>query len=427
MTPNSNHLQLRKLLNHDISVAIAEISWLNTTMEIQRTKELRILRERLQENPVVALLGPRQCGKTTLANQFARKRSASLVHIFDCENFRDLARLDNPMMALEPLKGVVIIDEIQRRPELFPALRVLADQNQSRRFLILGSASRDLISQTSETLAGRVSFIELGGFALHDIKWPDYHKLWLRGGFPRSFLARNDRISAQWREDFIRTFLERDIPNLGIRVPAQMLRRFWTMLSHYHGQIFNASGLGRSLATADTTVKRYLDILSGTFLIRQLQPWFYNTKKRLVKRPKIYFRDSGILHSLISVSSENELLNNPQLGASWEGFALEQIIIHLNLREEEVFFWATHTGAELDLVFQKKGRLWGIEVKYKEAPTVSRSMRSALTELDLTHLWIIYPGDDTYPLERNITAVGLNNIKKAFHLPIAPSKRKSAL
>jgi predicted AAA+ superfamily ATPase len=204
-----------------------------------------------------------------------------------------------------------------------------------------------------------------------------------------------------------------------------MLRRFWTMLSHYHGQIFNASALGRSLATADTTVKRYLDILSGTFLIRQLQPWFYNTKKRLVKRPKIYFRDSGILHSLISVSNENELLSHPQLGASWEGFALEQIIIHLNLREEEAFFWATHTGAELDLVFQQKGRLWGVEVKYKEAPTVSRSMRSALTELDLTHLWVIYPGNDIYPLEQNITAVGLNNIKRTFRLSIAPSELKS--
>jgi len=370
-------------------------------MEIQRTRELRILKERLRDNPVVALLGPRQCGKTTLANQFARKQSNSRIHIFDCEDLRDLARLDSPMMALEPLKGVVIIDEIQRRPELFPALRVLADQNQSRRFLILGSASRDLISQSSETLAGRISFMELGGFALHDIKKQYYRKLWLRGSFPRSFLARNENVSALWREDFIRTFLERDIPNLGIRIPAPMLRRFWTMLSHYHGQIFNASELGRSLATADTTVKRYLDILSGTFLIRQLQPWFYNTKKRLVKRPKIYFRDSGLLHSLMSVT-----------GASWEGFALEQVIIRLNLREEDAFFWGTHTGAELDLVFQQKGQLWGVEFKYNEAPSITRSMRSALTELSLAHLWVVFPGDKMYPLEKNITAVGLNNLKK---------------
>jgi predicted AAA+ superfamily ATPase len=383
-------------------------------MEIQRTRELSILQARLQNNPVVALLGPRQCGKTTLANQFASKRSASRIHIFDCEDPRDLARLDNPMMALEPLKGVVIVDEIQRRPELFPALRVLADQTQSRRFLILGSASRDLISQSSETLAGRISFVELGGFALHDIKKRDYRKLWLRGGFPRSFLAGDEKISAQWREDFIRTFLERDIPNLGIRIPAPMLRRFWTMLSHYHGQVFNASELGRSLGTADTTVKRYLDILSGTFLVRQLQPWFYNTKKRLVKRPKIYFRDSGLLHSLMSVTSEKELFNHPRLGASWEGFALEQISVRLNLREEEAFFWGTHTGAELDLVFQRKGQLWGVEVKYNEAPAITRSMRSAVTELNLAHLWVVYPGDKTYSLEKNITAVGFNSLERAF-------------
>lgn len=387
-------------------------------MEIQRTRELRILKDRLRDNPVVALLGPRQCGKTTLAKQFAGKQSNSRIHIFDCEDLRDLARLDNPMMALEPLKGFVIIDEIQRRPELFPALRVLADQNQSRRFLILGSASRDLISQSSETLAGRISFMELGGFALHDIKKRDYRKLWLQGSFPRSFLARNENVSALWREDFIRTFLERDIPNLGIRIPPSMLRRFWTMLSHYHGQIFNASELGRSLATTDTTVKRYLDILSGTFLIRQLQPWFYNTKKRLVKRPKIYFRDSGLLHSLISVTSEDELFHNPRLGASWEGFALEQVIIRLNLREEEAFFWGTHTGAELDLVFQQKGQLWGVEFKYNEAPSITRSMRSALAELNLAHLWIVYPGDMIYSLEKNITAVGLNNLKKTPFLSL---------
>lgn len=387
-------------------------------MEIQRTRELHILRERLRDNPIVAILGPRQCGKTTLANQFARKRPASKIHIFDCEDPRDLARLDNPMLALEPLKGIVLIDEIQRRPELFPALRVLADQNRPRQFLILGSASPDLISQSSETLAGRISFMELSGFALHDIKGQDHRRLWLRGGFPRSFLARDDKISAQWREDFIRTFLERDIPNLGIRIPAPMLRRFWAMLSHYHGQVFNASELGRSLTTADTTVKRYLDILSGTFLIRQLQPWFYNTKKRLVKRPKIYFRDSGLLHSLMAVTSEEELFKHPRLGASWEGFALEQIIVRLNLREEEVYFWATHTGAELDMIFQRKGKLWGVEVKYNEAPGITRSMRSALTELNLAHLWVVYPGDKTYSLEKKITAVGLNNLEKAFPLSL---------
>lgn len=385
-------------------------------MEILRTRELKTLRRHLLDSPVVAILGPRQCGKTTLSNQFARNRSASRIHIFDCEDPRDLAKLDNPMMALEPLKGVVIIDEIQRRPDLFPVLRVLVDRNRKRRFLILGSASRDLISQGSETLAGRISFMELMGFALHDIKVKDYKRLWIRGSFPRSFLARSERTSAEWREDFIRTFLERDIPNLGIRVPPRMLRRFWMMLSHYHGQVFNASEIGRSLGTADTTVRNYLDILSGTFLVRQVQPWFYNTKKRLIKRPKIYFRDSGLLHTLMTIQSEKELLNHPRLGASWEGFALEQVLIHLNLQEAEAFFWAVHTGAELDLVFQRKGRLWGVEAKYSEAPIATRSMHSAIEELGLSHLCVVYPGDEIYPLKQNITVTGLKHLKAAFRL-----------
>jgi predicted AAA+ superfamily ATPase len=402
------------IFSHENSVAIAEISWLNSAMEIERTRELDLLNDRLQDNPVVALLGPRQCGKTTLANQFARKRARGTIHFFDCEDPRDLAKLDNPMLALEPLTGIMVIDEIQRRAELFPVLRVLVDRDPVRRFLILGSASRDLIAQSSETLAGRISFVELGGFGLHDVDSRDTRRLWVRGGFPRSFLARSDAVSARWREDFITTFLERDIPNLGFRIPPHTLRRFWMMLSHYHGQVFNASEMGRSLGTADTTVKRYLDLLSGTLLIRQIQPWFYNTKKRLIKRPKIYFRDSGLLHSLMSVNTEHDLLNHPRLGASWEGFALEQIIVQLRLREEEVFFWGTHTGAELDFVFRQKGRLWGVEVKYHEAPTISRSMRSALVELDLAHLWIVYPGDATYHLDENVTAVGLTDIQRLF-------------
>ena len=409
-------MQLRGyfFLNYEISIAIAEISWFNIDMEIQRIRELKTIKERLKDNPVVALLGPRQCGKTTLAHQFSTKQASSKVHFFDCEDYRDLAKLDNPMMTLEPCRGTVIVDEIQRRPELFPALRVLADRNPAKRFLILGSASRDLISQISETLAGRISFIELGGFSLHDVNEKDYRKLWIRGGFPRSFLARSEKVSVKWREDFIRTFLERDIPSLGINIPARMLRRFWMMLSHYHGQIFNASELGRSLGIADTTVKRYLDLLSGTFVIRQLQPWFYNTRKRLVKHPKVFFRDPGLLHTLMAISRENELMNHPRLGASWEGFALEQILTRLNLREEEAFFWAVHTGAELDLVFQRQGRLWGVEAKYQEVPAVTRSMRSALSELALAHIWVVYPGKDTYPLEKKITAVGLWQLKKFF-------------
>ncbi|MCP5007190.1 MAG: ATP-binding protein [Planctomycetes bacterium] len=381
---------------------------------MQRTREIKSIKEHLRNNPVVALLGPRQCGKTTLAHQFSNKIASSSILFFDCEDHRDLAKLDNPMMALEAHKGIVIIDEIQRRPELFPTLRVLVDRYPEKRFLILGSASRDTIAQSSETLAGRISFIELGGFGLHDIKNRDYKKLWIRGSFPRSFLARSERQSVMWREDFVRTFLERDIPNLGFSIPPQMMRRFWMMLSHYHGQIFNASELGKSLGISDTTVKRYLDILSGTFVVRQLQPWFYNTKKRLVKRPKIFFRDSGLLHTLMAINNEGELNNHPKLGASWEGFALEQVLTQLNLREEESFFWGVHTGAELDLVFQRKGRLWGVEVKYSEAPTVTRAMKSALSELDLKHMWVIYPGKDTYSMDKKITAVGIQNLKDSI-------------
>lgn len=379
-------------------------------MEIKREKELTLLRKRLKNSPVVAILGPRQCGKTTLAHQFARQIPSSKVHIFDLEDPRDLARLENPMLALEDLTGFVIIDEIQRRPDLFPALRVLIDRNPKVRFLILGSASRDLIAQSSETLAGRMSFLEMGGFTLDTFQNQKMNVLWIRGGFPRSFLAQNDVSSFQWRQDFISTFLERDVPNLGIKIPPMILRRFWMMLSHYHGQIFNASEIGRSLSTTDTTTKRYLDILSGTFLIRQLQPWFSNTKKRLVKRPKIYFRDSGLFHALLSIVSLQDLQNSPRLGASWEGFAIEQTIQHLNLQEEEVFFWATHGGAEIDLLFQKRGLRFGIECKYHEAPYKTKSMQIALDELALSHLWVIYPGRKEYRLDKKISVIPLQKL-----------------
>lgn len=333
-------------------------------MEIQRNKELKRLEQRLRYSPVVAILGTRQCGKTTLSRQFARKQPALKVHFFDLEDPRDLARLENPTLVLEGLKGYIIIDEIQRRPELFPILRVLVDKSKSAKYIILGSASRDLIAQSSESLAGRISYIEMGGFSLEHVVTRDLKKLWTRGGFPRSFLAKSDKISYQWREDFITTFLERDIPNLGIQIPARTLMTFWRMLAHYHGQIFNATEIGKSLAISDYTARRYLGILSGTFLVRQVQPWFYNTKKRLVKRPKIYFRDSGILHALFSLDRYQDVSTHPKLGASWEGFALQQAIDHLNLKEEEVFFWAVHTGAELDLVFAQKGKLFGVEAKY---------------------------------------------------------------
>jgi len=379
-------------------------------MDIQRTTEIKLLKKRFEDYPIVAILGPRQCGKTTLSHQFTDTLSKERIHFFDLEDYKDLSRLNNPTLALENLTGYIVIDEIQRKPDIFPLIRVLVDKNPSVKYLILGSASRDLIAQSSETLAGRISYIELGGFSIEEISIKELDKLWIRGGFPKSFLAKTDESSFTWRQDFIRTFLERDIPNLGLKIPTKSLRRFWIMLSHYHGQIFNASEIGNSLSISDNTAKRYLDILSGTFLIRQLQPWFYNTKKRLIKRPKIYFRDTGILHALLSLENYIDVSRHPKLGASWEGFALEQIIERLNLHEEDVFFWGVHAGAELDLVFQKHGELRGIEMKYSDAPKITRSMNSAIKELSLKHLWIIYPGKTTYQLSNNISAVSIEEL-----------------
>ncbi len=380
-------------------------------MEIERIKELGILKTRFDHAPVAAILGPRQCGKTTLAHQYARMRRPPEVHFFDMENPVDLARIDNPMLALKNLRGLVVIDQIQRRPNLFPVLRVLADQNLPVHFLILGSASRDLIHQGSETLAGRISFVEMGGFSMDTLSAESLNRLWLRGGFPRSFLAKSHQASFQIRQDFISTFLERDIPNFGIGIPAKALRRFWLMVAHYHAQIFEAAELARSLVISIPTVQRYLDILCGTFMMRQIQPWRYNTNKRLIKRPKIYFRDSGLYHALLSVVSEKDLQTNPKLGSSWEGFALEQVIEHLNLPEEECFFWGVHTGAELDLLFRRNGKFWGVEVKYNEAPGCTKSMLSAVQELSLAHLWVFYPGQKTYSLHKKITAIPIADLR----------------
>jgi len=376
-------------------------------MEIKRSSEITELKKRLNNNPIVAILGPRQCGKTTLSKQFFSQHKAKHT-VFDLEDPRDIERINNPLLALEGLTGLVIIDEIQRKPDLFPVLRSLSDRFPKTKYLILGSASRDLIKQSSETLAGRISYLEIGGFTLDHIDIQNSEKLWMRGSFPRSFLASNENASYEWRQDFIATFLERDIPQLGIQIPAKSLRRFWTMLAHYHGQIFNASEIGRSFGMSDHTARKYLDLLSGTFMVRQLQPWYYNTKKRIVKRPKIYFRDTGILHTLLSLEKKKNVLSHPKLGASWEGFALEQAIKHGNFREGEIFFWAVHTGAELDLVFKKNGKLYGIEVKYTDAPALTPSMRSAMTELSLGHIWVIYPGKKEYCLSRNITAIPLS-------------------
>jgi len=362
---------------------------------IARPSFLSRIERAFKTHSVVALLGPRQCGKTTLSRAFIEGKVG--VHIFDLEDPTHLAILENPKTALEPLEGVVIIDEIQRLPDLFPLLRVLVDQPKNRKkFLILGSASRDLIKQSSETLAGRIAYIELTPFSFHEVDHMD--TLWLRGGFPHSYLAETIEDSVYWRQQYISTFLERDIPNLGIRIPPLTLRRFWTMLAHYHGQSFKASEIGKSLGVSDTTARHYLDILTGSFMMRQLLPWFVNTKKRQVKAPKIYFRDSGIYHTLSGITDRSSLLYHPKLGASWEGFALEEIIRSYQADPEECFFWGIHGQAELDLLIMKNGKRFGFECKFKDAPRLTQSMELAVEMLELDTLEVIYPGDKDYAL-----------------------------
>lgn len=374
---------------------------------IHRSEYLNRLKTAVSRSPVTALLGPRQCGKTTLARQFAELQESIF---FDLESLPDRRRLQNPEWVLGSLAGLVILDEIQDMPELFQVLRVLVDRPQTRaRFLILGSASPQIVKSASETLAGRLEFIELQGFDLSETAKSSWESLWLRGGFPRSFLADSEDDSLAWREGFIRTFLERDIPQLGINIPAVTMRRFWTMLAHYHGQTWNAAEIGRSLGLSDKTVRSYLDILTGTFMIRQLQPWFENLGKRHVRSPKVYLRDSGLLHSLLDIPSKHSLLGHPKAGASWEGFALEQGL--QILRPNAAYFWRVHSGAELDLFFQHKGRRYGMEFKFSEAPAITPSMRIALTQLSLDHLWIVYPGDESYPLTPQITVQPIKSLE----------------
>jgi len=370
---------------------------------IQRPSYITKLSNALRRSPITALLGPRQSGKTTLSRLFGKGKKAIY---FDLESQPDLIRLQNPEMMLGSLKNIIILDEIQEMPELFPVLRVLADRpNNPARFLSLGSASPYIIKNISETLAGRVEFIELSGFDLTEIASESMERLWVRGGFPKSFLADSDDDSLAWREGFISTFLERDIPLLGIRIPPTAMRRFWTMLAHYHGQTWNASELSRSMGVSDKTVRSYLDILTGTYMIRQLQPWHENIAKRQVKAPKIYFRDSGLLHNLLSLIDMHTLLGHPRVGASWEGFALEQF---LNIvQPSEAFFWSTHSGAEIDLFFQYRGRRYGVEFKFSEAPKITKSMHAALNDLHLDHLWIIYPGKSSYPADEKISVCPL--------------------
>jgi len=373
-------------------------------MILQRHIDYEEIRKRISTYKVTALLGPRQSGKTTLAGQF------QVDHYFDLENPQDLAQFQAPQLTLERCRGLIIIDEIQRKSELFPLIRFLVDTIPEQRYLILGSASRDLIRQSSESLAGRISYYTLLGFRKDDVKQEEVELLWLRGGLPPSFLAGNNTISYQWREDYIRTFLERDIPALGIRIPAETLRRFWQMVSHYHGNIINFSEIGRSFGIADTTVRHYIDILVGTFMVRTLQPWYINIGKRLVKRPKLYFRDSGVFHALLALERQETLYRHPKLGSSWEGFALDCVWRSIGKSDEQAYFWATHSGAEVDLFWQHDGKQWACEFKYTDAPTLTKSMRSALTTLDLEKLWVVYPGNTRYLIHEKVEVLPLKHV-----------------
>jgi len=368
------------------------------------------IQQAIKRSRAVALLGPRQCGKTTLARQLVDIKS---LNYFDLEDPESIIGLSEPRTVLGSLKGLVVIDEIQRRPDLFPVLRVLLDRKPlPAKFLILGSASPDLLRQSSETLAGRIETVIMGGFGLAEVGHKKAPHLWLRGGFPLSFLANNDADSFIWRKNFIQTFLERDLQQQGINVPAVTLHRFWTMLAHSHGQIWNAADPARSLGLNETTIRRYLDILTGVFMIRQLQPWHTNIKKRQVKSPKIYIHDCGVLHALLGLKTRTGLLGHPRCGASWEGYVIEEVI--RSVKPDDVYFWATHQGAEIDLVLTKGGRMYGIECKRADAPTMTPSMRIALEDLKLEHIAVIYPGHKRYPIHNKIDAVPFESVPEGM-------------
>lgn len=368
---------------------------------IKRVELTQRVRKALSRSRVVALIGPRQCGKTTLAREFV---SPDSHNYFDLEDPLSLARLNEPMTALKDLKGLIVIDEVHRSPDLYTVLRVLADRRPlSARFLLLGSASSELLRQTSESLAGRLETITMGGFSISEVGVKSHSRHWLRGSFPLSCLAKNDKDSLAWRKNFIQTFLERDVPQFGLRVPATTLFRFWTMLAHYNGQIWNAAEPARSLGISESSARRYADLLADLLMVRQLQPWHSNLKKRQVKAPKIYIRDTGLLHLLLGIRDENDLLSNPKCGASWEGYVIEETI--KALEPDEAYFWATHAGAEIDLVMVKDGRLLGVECKRVDAPRLTPSMRIARDELRLEQIAVIYPGSRRYSLADGVSAV----------------------
>jgi len=378
---------------------------------IPRSEHVEVILGRLKSFPAVAILGPRQIGKTTLARQVARQ-AAGPVHWLDLENPADLNRLiDDPLLVLDELRGMVVIDEVQRRPDLFPILRVLADRRpRPARFLILGSASPDMIRQSSESLAGRINYHELGGLGLKEVGYHRLNRRWLRGGFPQAWLARSNEAASLWIESFVRTFLERDLPELGLRVPSAALRRFWTMLAHWHGQVWKASEFARSFGVADTTVRRYLDILTGALVVRQLQPWHENIAKRQVKSPKLYLRDSGVLHALLGIGDMHALNAHPKCRASWEGLMLESVIEQLGLSNEQAFFWAVHTGAELDLLVPRGRHRVGIEIKRTAAPKVTRSMRTAIDDLNLQEVVVIHAGRESYRLAAKVRTVAASRL-----------------
>jgi len=370
---------------------------------IARVEAKERIVEALDRAPVCCLLGPRQCGKTTIARSLAATRES---HYFDLESPRDLLRLTNPEMALEELTGLVVLDEIQERPDIFPVLRVLADRIDSpAKFLLLGSASPELIRRSSETLAGRVEFTFLHGFDLRETGTEEWKRLWRRGGFPRAYLAETEEDAAAWLESFIQTFLQRDLPQFGVNVPAPTMRRFWTMLAHSHGQLWNASQIGRSMSLTDKTVRSYLDRLSQVFMVRQIQPWYENLAKRQVKSPRIYLRDTGLLHSLLGIGSAEALDGHPMVGASWEGFALEQTL--RLFPSDDAYFWRTSGGAELDLLLLRKGKRLGFEYKFSEKPSTTRSMRVAMEDLRLDHLYVVCPGRNLVGIDDRIDVCGI--------------------